>query len=214
MGLYYTLFNDYNKEQFEHSVSLQVERFRRYGLVPGKCLDVGCGGGRSIIALQRLGAKEVVGIEIDEELADLAHERTGAKIYKGSALALPFEDGVFDTVICSGVLHHSGNIAQGVNEILRVLKQGGKAYILLYYEHPVWRKTKLMRVICKFIPFSIMRTLFFFVPANKRYLMDNWYVEHMQVVTKGDVAEFMKNFSEWRIINEPPAHNVRIIATK
>ena len=83
MGLYYTLFKDYNKKQFEHSINLQMERFRRYGLTMEKCLDVGCGGGRSIIALQRLGAKEVIGSEVDEKLADLAHERTRAKIKSG-----------------------------------------------------------------------------------------------------------------------------------
>lgn len=214
MGLYYTLFNDYNKEQFEHSVSLQVERFRRYGLVPGKCLDVGCGGGRSIIALQRLGAKEVVGIEIDEELADLAHERTGAKIYKGTALNLPFENEVFDTVVCSGVLHHTNNVAKGVEEIRRVLKPSGQVYFLLYYEHPVWKKTKVMRYICKWIPFRIMRALFFFVSANKRYLMDNWYVKYMHITTREEIPDLMKRFSEWRIINEPPPHNIRIIAKK
>ncbi|HEY4486800.1 MAG TPA: class I SAM-dependent methyltransferase [Candidatus Paceibacterota bacterium] len=214
MGLYYTLFKDYNKKQFEHSINLQMERFRRYGLTMEKCLDVGCGGGRSIIALQRLGAKEVIGSEVDEKLADLAHERTGAKIYKGSALSLPFQDETFDTVICSGVLHHTNNIAKGVGEIQRVLKQGGQVYFLFYYEHPVWKKTHIIRFICKCIPLSVMRAAFFFVPANKRYLMDNWYVEHMYISTKKDIQNLMKEFSEWRIVDEPPPHNIRIIAKK
>lgn len=172
------------------------------------------GGGRSIIALQKLGAREVVGLEFDEDLADLAHERTGAKIYKGTALNLPFKNNTFDTVICSGVLHHTSDVAKGVNEILRVLKRGGQVYFLFYYEHPVWRKTKIMRLISKLIPFSLMRALFFFVPANKRYLMDNWYVEYMHVLTKEDVEHLLKKFKEWRIIHEPPPHNIRIIAKK
>ncbi len=157
---------------------------------------MGCGGGRSIVALQRLGAKEVVGIEIDEELAELAHKRTGARVYKGSAPSLPFNDKIFDTVICSGVLHHTDNVAKEVSEILRVLKQGGQVYFLFYYEHPVWKKTKIMRFICRFIPFRIMRALFLFIPANKGYLMNNWYMKHLHIITKDSVRGLMEEFSD------------------
>jgi len=64
--LYKRLFADYSEDLFERSVLLQVERFKRWGLpIKGAvCLDVGCGGGRTLVALKKLNAREVHGIDI------------------------------------------------------------------------------------------------------------------------------------------------------
>lgn len=52
----------------------------------------------------------------------------------GDAEALPFADGVFDLVYSWGVLHHSPNTRQAINEVFRVLRPGGEARIMIYYK--------------------------------------------------------------------------------
>ena len=43
---------------------------------------------------------------------------------------LPFKEGVFDIVFCSAVLHHSGELNKVFSEIYRVLKKGGRVFII------------------------------------------------------------------------------------
>lgn len=57
------------------------------------------------------------------------------------AETLPFDDGAFDVVYSNGVIHHTPNTRLVVREILRVLKPGGKAIVMVYAENSLhyWR---------------------------------------------------------------------------
>lgn len=215
--LYKNLFSDYSVELFDESVDLQIDRFKRWNLsVKDKiCLDVGCGGGRTLAALKKLGAREVYGIDIDEELVNLAKKRSNAEVVVGSALDLPFSNNRFDLVICSGVLHHTSDIKKGIDEIHRVLKQGGMCYLLLYQKHYKWVGTKIMRLIGKVIPFGLMRSILFFLPANKRYLMDNYYVKYMHTLSKEKILSMLGDFSDIQEVDKgKPKHDIRLLMKK
>ena len=216
--LYRNLFSDYSVDQFKKSVQLQAERFKKWNLsINGAvCLDVGCGGGRTLVALKELGAREVYGIDIDKELVELAKSRSGANITVGTALELPYKNNMFDVVISSGVLHHTPSIQKGIDEIRRVLKQNGTFYLLLYLSHPRWIGTKIMRLVGKIIPFSIMRRILFFIPANKRYnMMDNWYVEYMHVLGRPEILAMLSGFHDIKEVDEgKPPHNIRLVMKK
>jgi ubiquinone/menaquinone biosynthesis C-methylase UbiE len=47
---------------------------------------------------------------------------------------LDFKDGVFDLVYSWGVLHHTPNTPAAIGHILRVLKPGGQAKIMIYHK--------------------------------------------------------------------------------
>jgi glycosyltransferase involved in cell wall biosynthesis/ubiquinone/menaquinone biosynthesis C-methylase UbiE len=57
------------------------------------------------------------------------------------AETLPFDDDTFDLVYSNGVLHHTPNTGRAVGEILRVLKPGGRAIVMVYAENSLqyWR---------------------------------------------------------------------------
>ncbi len=57
------------------------------------------------------------------------------RFVRGSVLALPFKNGIFDFAYSFGVLHHTSDPAQGLAEIARVLKKGGPAFLYLYEDH-------------------------------------------------------------------------------
>lgn len=54
---------------------------------------------------------------------------------QGDAEHMPFEDNTFDVVYSNGVIHHIPDTRRVVEEMLRVLKPGGKAIIMVYAEN-------------------------------------------------------------------------------
>jgi ubiquinone/menaquinone biosynthesis C-methylase UbiE len=108
-------------------------------LRPGESiLDIGCGtGGLTIPAKTRVGEKGVAaGIDPAPEMIAVARrkaERAGLEIdFRVSAVeALPFADGTFDVVTSSLMMHHLSRQLQiqGLAEVRRVLKPGGRVFI-------------------------------------------------------------------------------------
>lgn len=51
---------------------------------------------------------QVTGLDMNETILEEARRRTGGRVelVQGDALAMPFDDGAFDVVVCSLMLHH------------------------------------------------------------------------------------------------------------
>jgi ubiquinone/menaquinone biosynthesis C-methylase UbiE len=105
-------------------------------LQPGESvLDVGCGTGTlAIVAKQCVGPEGSV-YGVDASPAMIARARKKARkagvdvtFEQGVADALAFEDGRFDVVLSTVMLHHLSRQArpQSVREMRRVLKPGGR----------------------------------------------------------------------------------------
>lgn len=101
------------------------------GTGPGRCLDLGCGTGRAIPALAGAGWS-VVGTDVSIDQLEVARQHAGdlARLVRGDAHALPFEDGEFDAVI--SVLTHTDldDVVGAFTEASRVLRLGG-AFVYL-----------------------------------------------------------------------------------
>jgi SAM-dependent methyltransferase len=100
-----------------------------------RVLDAGCGGGRTSAWLVEQGAG-VVGIDTSEELLRLARDRLPSATFVHGDLAepLPFEDGSFDVVVSSLVMHYLRDWAPALRELRRVLRPGG--VVALSTHHP------------------------------------------------------------------------------
>lgn len=97
-----------------------------------RVLDVGCGPGRALLLLESLGLKPVA-CDLSEVSLRLATSRApGSRLVQADALRLPMRDGVFDAVVCDGVLHHTPDAAGGFREIARVVRPGGVIYLSVY----------------------------------------------------------------------------------
>jgi len=100
-------------------------------------LDAGCGYGRvAIPLLRRFPALRVLGVDASWEMlrgfAELARRHQVSErtlLYKGNLAHLPIASDTFDRVLSSAVLLHvpRAEAARIVNELLRVLKPGGRA---------------------------------------------------------------------------------------
>lgn len=102
----------------------------------GTFLEIGCGMGTDALQIAKKGIA-VTAIDLTEEGVRLAKERFSlygycADIRVADAENLPFGESYFDCVYSFGVLHHTPDTQRAINEIHRVLKPGGEAYIMLY----------------------------------------------------------------------------------
>jgi len=95
----------------------------------GRTLDVGCGTGRNL-PLYAQGAR-VVALDPDREVLLRARRRAPrVPLVQGSAEALPFRDGTFDTVVSGLVFCSVPDSLRGLAEVKRVLGPGGRLRML------------------------------------------------------------------------------------
>jgi len=213
--LFGKLWSRYDDALFQASVELFERRWLANGELAGyfrgkRCLDAGCGGGRYSIAMARMGAESVVGVDLGEEgLRDarLRQQSLGlaqVEFRRASVLSMPFRDREFDFVCCSGVLHHTPGIEEGLREVWRILKPGGEVYLLLYGSGGLfWPSVLLLRPLAKLIGREAMDKAIGVteLPANRRRTMlDDYHVPILETYGE-DRVEFLlrtAGFAEWR----------------
>lgn len=91
---------------------------------PRRVLEVGGGPGELAERMQNELGAEVAFLDISRRMVELARGR-GVNAEVGDVQALPFGDGVFDTVVAAWMLYHVPDIDRGLAEIARVLRPGG-----------------------------------------------------------------------------------------
>lgn len=96
-------------------------------VVGRRVLDLGCGHGWDSDALAAAGA-EVIALDVEPELAGAARAR-GVPALAGDAQRLPFPDGVLDGVYCSNIVEHVPSVPLLIDEVARILRPGGWAWI-------------------------------------------------------------------------------------
>jgi len=91
-------------------------------------LDVGCGDGSRTTRIAeyfRIPMEQVYGLDVNDELIGACR-----RLFKASKIDLetdpiPYQDGVFDLVICNQVLEHLKNYREVIDSLTRVTKKGG-----------------------------------------------------------------------------------------
>lgn len=112
-----------------------------------RVLDVGCGRGLVLIeAAKRLTRGRAVGVDLWQrsdqsgnarrvtlENAEREHVTDRVKVHDGDARRLPFDDGCFDVVVSSLVVHNIPDAlgrADAIREMARVVRVGGRVAVL------------------------------------------------------------------------------------
>jgi ubiquinone/menaquinone biosynthesis C-methylase UbiE len=104
----------------------------------GCILDIGTGPGWLLEKLYQASSKlQITGLDISPSMVEKALENLKnaglsdvIDIKEGGSDNIPFADNSFDAIISTGSIHHWKDSTAGLNEVYRVLKQGG--YALMY----------------------------------------------------------------------------------
>lgn len=93
-------------------------------------LDVACGTGDMMVELTKYGYT-VTGVDLSEQMLAVARRKAAsARFQLADAEALPFADASFDAVTCAFGVRNFVHLEQGLGEMVRVLKPGGRMAIL------------------------------------------------------------------------------------
>ncbi|MDR2894256.1 MAG: bifunctional demethylmenaquinone methyltransferase/2-methoxy-6-polyprenyl-1,4-benzoquinol methylase UbiE [Alistipes sp.] len=107
-----------------------------------RLLDVATGTGDLAIALARaIPAARVTGVDISEGMLEIGREKVAGRglagrveLRTGDAEALEFEGGRFDAVTVAFGVRNFGDMAAGLAEMARVLRPGGRCWVLEFSE--------------------------------------------------------------------------------
>ena len=124
-------------DRMNHLMTAGLDRCWRKRAVQGlhgKVLDVACGTGDMVVEQLRTrhaASLQVTGVDLSEEMLAIAKRKAPQAEYRlADAEHLPFGDASFDAVICAFGVRNFVHLEQGLKEMVRVLKPGGRMAIL------------------------------------------------------------------------------------
>lgn len=108
-----------------YGVQKQVRAVLKGHLQPGRALDVGCGGGEFLAALQGQGW-QVQGTEINASIAGFARRRRGLDLTNADSACLPYASGCFDLITFWDVLEHLPDPCLALREAARLARPSAR----------------------------------------------------------------------------------------
>lgn len=107
-----------------------------------RVLEIGCGAGYDAFELMRNGAV-YTGVDLAPENCERVIRHLGyfgfrPNVRVADAEALPFEAESFDDVFSNGVLHHTPDLDLAISEAFRVLRPGGRFFLIVYNRDSVF----------------------------------------------------------------------------
>jgi len=176
------------------SPPVMKQRAKVVPFAEGRVLELGIGMGLNVGLYDADKVESVTGVDPAPELRAIAEAaprdpRLSVKVEDGTAEALPFEAGSFDTVVCTFTLCSVHAPAAALAEARRVLKPGGR---FLYCEHglspdadvakwqrriePVWKRiaggchlTRPVTTAIEAAGFTVRRKDSMYIPRAPRF---------------------------------------------
>jgi len=131
---------------FRHELEALAERWQN-----GKLLNIGCAHGPDFLLFRQQGF-DLYGVDFSNEMLKLALKYSrkyhfAVNLSLADACSLPYLDETFDWAISIATYHHINNKEQrqaALNELRRVLKPGGEAFITVWnrWQPGFWFKWK------------------------------------------------------------------------
>jgi demethylmenaquinone methyltransferase/2-methoxy-6-polyprenyl-1,4-benzoquinol methylase len=107
---------------------------------PARVLDLATGSGDVLLALahHRAYSEVAIGADFCQPMLHQARAKGAKNLLAGDGLHLPFPDASFDAVTIAWGLRNFQDRLAGLREMRRVLRPGGRAYVLEFSHPPAW----------------------------------------------------------------------------
>ena len=105
---------------------------------PARVLDLATGSGDVLLALARhhAASETMIGADFCVPMLRQARAKSVPRLLAADALRLPFADASFDAITIAFGLRNFADRRVGLREMRRVLRAGGRAYVL-EFSHPI-----------------------------------------------------------------------------
>ncbi len=117
------------RERFNETDIALFTILESVGVKDKRVLDLGCGDGSHALRIKEIGAAQVVGVDINKEMIDLATTKSmntpGVSFVVADGRKLPLENVSVDVVVSNYVIQYFTNTKEVFGEIARVLKERG-----------------------------------------------------------------------------------------
>lgn len=146
------------------SLSLGIDKLWRKKAIailnrenPKTILDVATGTADVAIALDRLNPEKVVGVDLSEGMLSVGREKLKKKgmnhieLVQGDSESLPFSDNSFDASIVAFGVRNFENVVQGLADIQRVIKPGGRLVVLEFSKPKIFPIKQLFNFYFRYI---------------------------------------------------------------
>ncbi|MCG2726733.1 MAG: class I SAM-dependent methyltransferase [Elusimicrobia bacterium] len=147
-----------DEKKIEEAVKSLQSNLKAENLKGKTFIDVGCGSGLFSLAAMRLKADRVISFDFSEGSVNATrclkanYHKDNDKwiIMQGSVLnkELVLSLGKFDIVYSWGVLHHTGDMYQALENVIPLVKSDGQLFIAIYNNQgivsSIWKKVKLV----------------------------------------------------------------------
>ncbi|WP_150076139.1 class I SAM-dependent methyltransferase [Roseiconus nitratireducens] len=126
----------------EEEIQKFIGRLKRFGFEEldrdARIVEIFCGRGNGLIALQRMGFRRLEGVDLSDTL--LEEYRGPATLHLADCLDLPMPADSYDVVIVQGGLHHLPRIPDDLDrslaDVARILRPGGSFYVIEPWRTP------------------------------------------------------------------------------
>ncbi|KKQ25104.1 MAG: Methyltransferase type 11 [Candidatus Woesebacteria bacterium GW2011_GWA1_37_8] len=105
---------------------------KKFNNSPITFLDIGCGGGKTLLYLQKIRPNwKLWGLDVSKDAISYTRRKHGRNIsfINSSAEKIPVNDNYFDLIYTSDTLEHLEKLSETISEINRVLKKDGILFI-------------------------------------------------------------------------------------
>jgi 2-polyprenyl-3-methyl-5-hydroxy-6-metoxy-1,4-benzoquinol methylase len=143
----------------------------------GRLLDIGCGGGKYLQSMQRLGWS-AEGVEFNSSAVQTCRDM-GLTVFHGELSDASFPDNTFDVVTARHVIEHISNPGPFIEEIFRILKPGG----LMILRTPNSRALGRGWFGTNWFANDVPRHLILFSPKNLSILAERIWFQHHKTET-------------------------------
>jgi len=118
-------------DSHKHILDVWKEGLTSIETVSGKAsiLDIGCGTGQFLAYAQSLGWRDLTGVELVPDVANVAKRIPDTNIYTQDILSLSLPSESFSGIVLWDIAEHLNNLPKILEESYRLLKPGGFIFI-------------------------------------------------------------------------------------
>ncbi len=154
----------------------------------GKLLDIGCGGGKFLLSMKKLGW-DAEGVEFNQSACETCRQ-SGIKVFHGELMEAGIAEASFHVVTARHVIEHIPDPSMFVAEIFRILKPGG----LMVLKTPNSRALARNWFGTNWFPNEVPRHLVLYSPFNLSLLAEKQGFVGKRVLTSSSPKCFLNSW--------------------